>query len=125
MPTALEKLSIIDPQMAEELNKILKMAQNLAQESIYFSSRYSDAIREIFRHGKEFNNEVDNVLIASSDLATRLPPEIVHFKLKDIARRLGESAGKLSGSDILVVAQAQRAEDLREALFNLFKEDMI
>jgi CRP-like cAMP-binding protein len=125
MPTALEKLSIIDPQMAEELNKILKMAQNLAQESIYFSSRYSDAIREIFRHGREFNNEVDNVLIASSDLATRPPPEVVHFQLKNIARRLAESTGRLSGSDNLVVAQAQMAEDLKEALFNLFKEDTV
>jgi hypothetical protein len=125
MPTALEKLSIIDPQMAEELNKILEMAQSLANESIYFSSRYSNAIREVFRHGREFNNEVDNVLIASSDLATRLPPEVVHFKLKNIARRLEESTGKLSGSDSLVLTQAYQAENLREALFNLFKKDML
>ena len=125
MPTALEKLSIIDPQMAEELNMILKMAQNLANDSLYLSSHYADAIREVFRQGRTFNNEVDNVLIASSDLATRLPPEVVHFQLKNIARRLAESTGRLSGSDNLVIAQAQQAEDLKEALFNLFKEDMI
>ena len=124
MPTALEKLSIIDPKIAEELNKILDMAQNLANESIYFSSQYTEAIREVYRHGIKFNNEVNNVLIASSDLATRPPPEIVHFKLKNIARHLGESTGKLSGSDNLALFCAQQAENLRAALWNLFKEDL-
>ena len=124
MPTALEKLSIIDPKIAEELNKILDMAQNLANESIYFSSQYTEAIREVYRHGIEFNNEVDNVLIASSDLATRPPPEIVYFKLKNIARHLGESTGKLSGSDNYALTCAQQAENLRAALWNLFKKDL-
>jgi hypothetical protein len=125
MPTALEKLSIIDPQMAEKLKMILKMAQSLADESSYLSSYYVDAIREVFRRTREFNNEVDNVLLASSDLATRFPPEVVHSKLKNIARYLEESTNRLSGSDNLIAAHAYQAENLKEALFNLFKEDMI
>jgi len=124
MPTALEKLSIIDPQMAEKLNKILKYAQDLAAESQYLSATYVDSMRRVIQDGKAFNNEVDNVLIASSDLATRPPPEVVYIQLKAIARRIGEATGKLSGSDNLVVAHAQQTEDLRAALWELFKEDL-